>query len=699
MRKYLPFTIAKSFKNKYVVHSVADFETCLTESRDNVRVWAWGMFDYINGEYQEGTNINGFLDSILTDNKVYDIGFHNLKFDGNFIIPALFKKGFQYISNKQFMDKWQAGEIVSGYFTHNITSMGQWFSITIGKEKNANRSTPAFVQIWDTYKLFPKKLSEIGLQYNTNAQKIQENKEFYERIRPENHKLTEEESLYLKMDCAVLGEALYQQFERYGTIFKTQASKAFKFFKDSCTDQVGNNIYSRKYEYIQQWTVPRIEGLEDYEGKTVRLLPRNVRNKIDESGAKLIDNKEYYIPDFYTWMDIKRSYTGGIAYVNPLYQEQSIYQKITVIDVNSMYPYCLRTFPIPYGRFEKIEGKPDFNKSGVWIAGARVSFKLKKETNLPCIQIKEKYGRRWLRESTDYMKFGELDYMNEDVLFFTSVDYETFCENYDFTVHKWLYHYWFPNAGYKDGRTFIDRFYAEKQRADNLMNKIKKAKPETYKTDPEYLQAQLDRTESKIAMNSAYGKHGTKYFLYSKDSIYNGPDEPVKFVPETELQREPDKEPSHYYCPYAAFVTAYARRMLVQTWNAFEGRAVYCDTDSIHFIGTPEDIPESVNVDREDSGALGLWAVENTFVKGRYIRAKSYIEVKEDGIAVITCAGATPEIKSIMDWDNFRVGFNAWNVAESRKLDIKDHSKLTPKQYPDGVNLEIVNFEIKAQKY
>lgn len=699
MRKYLPFTIAKSFKNKYVNHCVADFETCLTESRDNVRVWAWGMFDFMTGEYADGTNINSFLDRILNDNQVYDIGFHNLKFDGTFIIPALFKRGFTYLSNNEFMDKWQNGGDMTGLFTHNITAMGQWFSITIAKSKQANKSTPAFVQIWDTYKLFPKKLSEIGLQYNTATQKIQEDKEFYERIRPENHVLTAEESAYLKADCLVLGQALYKQFERYGTIYRTQASKAFHFFKECCTDEAGNVNYKRKYEGVQQWTVPDIPGLEDYKGATVRFLPRDVRKKIDKSGAKLVDAYEYYIPDFYTWQDIKRAYTGGIAYVNPRYVEQSIEGKITVIDVNSMYPYCLRTFPIPFGRFEKIEGGPDFDKGGCWIAGARVSFKLKKESNLPCIQIKEKYGRQWLRESTDYMKYGEEDKYNEDVIWFTSVDYETFKENYNFTVHKWIYHYYFPNVANKDGKQFIDKFYAEKQKADNIMNRIKKAKPDTYKDDPEFLQASLDRQESKVAMNSAYGKHGTKYFLYSKDSVFAGDNEPVKYVPETSLQREPDKEPSHYYCPYAAFVTAYARRMLVTTWNAFEGRAVYCDTDSIHFIGTEVEIPKTVPVDRKKTGGLGLWKVEDEFVKGRYLRAKSYIEVTAEGKTNITCAGATPEIKALMNWDTFRVGFNAWEVARSLGLDIKDHSKLTPKQYPDGVNLEIVNFEIKPQKY
>ena len=695
-RKYLPFTIAKSFNFSYVNHMVADFETCyVDESKSNVKVWAWGLLDYLSGEYQDATTINTFLDRILTDKAVYDIGFHNLKFDGSFIIPQLFKRGYKYIPNNEFMDRWQAGKDVTGLFTHNITCMGQWFSITIAKDKKATVSTPAFVHIWDTFKLFPKKLAEIAIQYNTGTQKIQEDRAFYEAIRPDGHKLTGREREYLKADCQVIGTALRQQLAKYDTIYRTQASKAFTFFKECCTDEAGNGNYKKKYEGMQQWTVPTIPGLEDFAGATVRYLPRAARDKIDKAGVKLIDNYEYYIPDYYTWADIKRAYTGGIAYVNPRYAELSVNEPVTVLDVNSMYPYCLRTFPIPFGRFTKVEGAPDFKKEGAWIAGARVSFKLKKDTNLPCIQIKEKYGRKWLSESTDYMKYGEVDKYNEDVIWFTNVDYELYKENYEFTVHKWYYHYYYPNWANKDGKTFIDKYYAEKQKADNIMSRIKKAKPDTYKEDPEYIKAALDRQEAKIAMNSAYGKHGTKYFLYSKDSVYNGPDEPVEYVPETKLQRDPVKEPSHYYCPYAAFVTAYARRMLVTAWNAFKGKALYCDTDSLHFIGTPEDIPASVNVDVNGTGGLGLWKVENTFAKARYIRAKTYIEVKADGEAVITCAGATPEIKKLMNWDTFRVGFNAWDIAKQQGLDYRDHSKLTPKQYPDGVALEYVNFEIK----
>lgn len=699
-RKYLPHTIAKNFNKNYVIHAVADFETCYTsELKENVKVWAWGYLDYLDGEYMEGTDINSFLNRILFDKNVYDIGFHNLKFDGSFIIPALFKRGYTYMSNREFTDKWRDGEDLSKVFTHNITTAGQWFSITIVKERKVNKSTPSFVYLWDTLKLFPEKLSELAIQYNTRNKKIQEDRDFYEAIREDGHKLTERESAYLKADCEVLAQALRIQLEKFDTIFRTRASKAFTFFKQCCTDEAGNNNYKQKYEGIKQWRVPDVNGLEDYKNAVVRYLPREVVQRVREAGKRLVEDFEYYIPDYFTWSDFKKAYTGGISYVNPEYVETSVYKPITVIDVNSMYPYCLRNFPIPFGRIKKVDGPPDLKSGKPWIASARVSFKLKNKHNLPCIQIKSKYGRAWLRESTDYQKYGEEDKYNEDVIYFTSVDYETFLMNYDFTVHNWYFHYEFSGSSNIDGKKFIDKYYAQKSKADNVMVKIKNTDP-NFETNPEYIKAKLDRTEAKVIMNSAYGKHGTKYFLYAKDSVYNGPDSPVEYVPETKLSRDPHVEPSHFYCPYAAFVTAYARRMLVSTWNKFEGRALYCDTDSIHFLGTKEDIPESLkdSIDYEETGKLGLWKVENEFTKGRYIRSKCYVEVDKKDVPHFTCAGATSDVKKIMTWDNFRVGFDAWKIAGEMGLDYRNHSKLVPVQYPDGVALEYTNFSITPLK-
>lgn len=703
MRKYLPFTIANKMKLSYVEHCTADFETCYTDdTHTDVKVWAWGLGNILSGDYIEGTILDSFMGHLLADNKVYDIGFHNLKFDGTFIIPYLYKNGYTYVNNTIFMEKWSNGDDMSKLFTHNITAMGQWFSVTIVKDnKYASKNVPAFIHLWDTLKLFPQTLEQVGEQYCTNYHKEKVDGDFYTRIRPDGHKLTAEESKYLKHDVMTLAEALKIQIDKYGKLFRTTASKAFNFFKEACITEVGrSNTYEMNYVGLKQHIVPKINGLEEWEGKWFMYVPLSVKVAIKNARIKMEEELEYYIPNFETWYNIKQSYRGGISYVNPLYAELDINKTITVLDENSMYPHKMATKKVPFGRMFLERGKPDESKYVCWIACARVSFKVKEPYNLPCIQMKEKYGRQWLTESTDYMEAGYASKWNDDIIWFTSVDYELYQENYDFKVHEWIEYYGFKKWGFDDGKRFVDRFYNEKQKADQIKTSLEKQhSKEELENMQEYRVACLDRQEAKVIMNSAYGKHGTKYVLLSKSSEYIDEENPVEYKAEThDFNKEPD-DPSHYYCPYAAFITAYARADLVRMWNSFKGKAVYADTDSVHFIGTMEDIDPSVKdkIDWNKTGALGLWKHEGTFIKGRYIRAKTYIEVKENGTPVVTCAGATPQIKKLMDWDTFRVGFDAWKIAEERGLNKYDYSKLKPKQYPSGVALEEQNFAIKVK--
>lgn len=701
-RKYLPFTIAKNMKFDYVKHCTADFETSFTDdTKTDVHVWAWGLSDIMEYSFEHGNNIETFLDRVLKDTNCYDLAFHNLKFDGNFLLPALYKLGYTYQSSNSFMEDWKAGKDLSKVFTHNITAQGQWFSITIIKDTKATPTTPAFVHIWDTLKLFPQTLKEVGQQYCKTYKKIEEPSEFYTKIRPVGHNPSNEELLYLRNDCLTLAEALRKQFEMYGTIYRTRASKAFEFFKQCCTSEDGEtNLYQSHYEGLQQFIIPRVEGLEDWEGGYYRFAPKEVREKLKKKKVKLEKAFEYYIPNYKTWEDFKSAYRGGISFVEFKYQEKDIVGNITVLDVNSMYPYCLRNFPIPFGRFFKRKGKPIDNEYTTWIACARVSFKVKNEWNLPCIQIKHKYGREWLRESTDYKEYGEMDYYNEDVIWFTKVDYETYLDNYDFKVHEWLTWYEFKQTGNSDGKNFIDKYYADKQLAEVKRNE--RAKELNFDkgllaSDEDYLRACMERQEAKVIMNSAYGKHGTKYVLLSKTSEWLGEGIPIKFEGQKQdFNKEPD-DPSHYYIPYACFVTAYARRMLVTAWNSFKGKCVYCDTDSLHYVGTPDDIPPELAeyVDWLKTGELGLWKEEGQFIAGRYLRSKTYIEIDKNDKPHITCAGATKEVKELMNWDTFKVGFNAWSICEEKGLDKDYHCKLKPKQYPSGVSLEPQNFEIR----
>lgn len=695
--KHTPFTLINKYNVKHVKHFTGDFETCKTEDLKDVRVWAWGLADIFSDQFEYGNSIDSFLEKILSDSYIYDIGIHNLKFDGEYILPALFKLGYQYVNDKTFIDMWLKGQDISKVFTHNITVMGQWFNIIIGKPKKATGKVQSFVYIWDTYKLFPITLKEIGQQYCIKHKKIDEDSSFYRRLRPVGHVLSDEEILYLQEDCLTLSEALRAQYELYKKIYRTRASKAFSFFKECCTTDDGKaNLYSMKYEGQKNLKMPRIKGLEKYEGTHFRDLPTDAKKTVKNMNIKLSSHIDNYIKDFHTWDDLKGSLKGGISYVNPEYKEKNVEGNITVLDVSSMYPAKIYNCKMPFGKFTYNKGKPEEIKNTTWIACARVSFKLKQPYNLPCIQIKEKYGREWLAESTDYRTKGRIDRYNEDLVTFTEVDYETFKENYDFVVHEWIYHYRFNLVSNADGQRFIAKYYKQKQDAERRMYKIElKYKDSGYLTDEDYIKAVLERQEAKDIMNSAYGKMATKFVLLSKNSEHTS--EGVKFVSETfDFNKDPE-DPSDYYIPYACFVTAYARQELVRAWATFKGRAIYCDTDSIHALGTPSELPSELvpYVDFDKTGELGLWKIEGVYTKARYIRSKAYIKVDKEGVEHIICAGAPSNVKEIMNWDNFRTGFDAWKVCEEKNLDIERYSKLVPKRYPSGVDLVPTNFTIK----
>ena len=84
----------------------ADFETTVLE--DDCRVWAWAMCDIANPDlYEVGNSRDDFWNYCkLNDLVLY---FHNLKFDGAFLISDLFRKGYRHVENKKDAEDKTAG--------------------------------------------------------------------------------------------------------------------------------------------------------------------------------------------------------------------------------------------------------------------------------------------------------------------------------------------------------------------------------------------------------------------------------------------------------------------------------------------------------------------------------------------------------------------------------------------------------------
>ena len=76
----------------------ADFET--TTNENDCRVWATGICDIDTNEFYYGNNIEFFFNFAKTHSGA-TFYFHNLKFDGEFIIYYLFKNNFKHVSDSK----------------------------------------------------------------------------------------------------------------------------------------------------------------------------------------------------------------------------------------------------------------------------------------------------------------------------------------------------------------------------------------------------------------------------------------------------------------------------------------------------------------------------------------------------------------------------------------------------------------------
>lgn len=190
---------------------VADFET--TTDPDDCRVWASCVVDIDSLETLFiGNSIDSFFDWLKDKNTV--CYFHNLKFDGEFIISYLLAHGYKQNESKK--DK--------TFFTL-ISDMGQWYSITVIFEKK--NKTYKKVVFYDSLKKLPFKVATISKAFDLEDQKLEID---YNTYREPGHILTPEEEAYIINDCRIVAGALKIQLSQ-GLTKMTTASDAMNGYK------------------------------------------------------------------------------------------------------------------------------------------------------------------------------------------------------------------------------------------------------------------------------------------------------------------------------------------------------------------------------------------------------------------------------------------------------------------------------------
>lgn len=294
----------------------ADFET--TTNPDNCHVWAWGVSPIEYDRFQYGSDIESFISFMEAHIGTYY--FHNLKFDGTFIVDYLLRNNYRWTNEKRML-------------THNFTTLiadtGMWYSIRIQFENGC-------VEIRDSLKILPMKIEEMPKAFGFDIQKLEID---YKEERNEEHILTEKEIAYLQNDVLILAHALKFMYDNGQKKLTTGANGLYDYKQRITTKQF-------KYWFPKLDPDTYADVKKSYKGGFTYLNPKYRNAQIGEGSV----------------FDVNSMYPWAMKYCplphgKPLYFEGEYRQSL----LYDLYIQCLTCeFTLKPGRVPSIQIKNNF---------------------------------------------------------------------------------------------------------------------------------------------------------------------------------------------------------------------------------------------------------------------------------------------------------------------------------------------------
>lgn len=188
----------------------ADFET--TTQENDCRVWAYGLCEIGNPDnFICGNSIEEFM-ALCGNLNGYTLYFHNLKFDGEFILNWLFRNDFKWVDDKRKLEDYS--------FSTLISDSGLFYCMNISFRKSK-------IKILDSLKVLPFSVEKIAKDFNLPIHKLELD---YNEIREIGHKLTEKEISYLRNDVEIMARAMKIMLD-LGQVKMTTGSNALAEYK------------------------------------------------------------------------------------------------------------------------------------------------------------------------------------------------------------------------------------------------------------------------------------------------------------------------------------------------------------------------------------------------------------------------------------------------------------------------------------
>lgn len=273
----------------------ADFET--TTDPLDCRVWVWGLCEIGNTEnFLHGKTIDSLMEYCDTyDN--HTLYFHNLRFDGTFLMVWLFEHGFSHVTDRR--------ELTDKTFTTLISDKGQFYTMTIVFSKKGKKTKK--VTIFDSLKILPFSVKDIAKGFNLPIKKGEID---YNKPRPIGYDADPEELDYLKGDVSIMAMSLQTLFAQKLTQM-TQGSNALHDYKNTVTvsnferwfpvplyDADVRQSYKGGFTYLD----PRYTNKDIGEGIVLdvnSLYPSVMRNRLLPYGDGIFFTGEYTPDTFY----------------------------------------------------------------------------------------------------------------------------------------------------------------------------------------------------------------------------------------------------------------------------------------------------------------------------------------------------------------------------------------------------------------
>ena len=294
----------------------------------------------------------------------------------------------------------------------------------------------------------------------------------YRMQRHRDYIATEEEIAYIRNDTEIIARVL-QELYAEGMVYMTASSDSFNAYKKVIDEEIYNYLF------------PEVD----------------------------IDTDDY----------IRKSYNGGVCFVNPEYKEKDLHG-VKCYDVNSMYPSIMVNELLPYGKPIRQPGKYEYDPN----------YPLAVEHVFVCFDLKENYFPSIMKKG--FRVFTKNEYIeNTDgvmlEMWLTSVDMELLFRHYNVRAIEYVDYIKFK-ASTELFKRYIYPLYEIKCNSSGAVKQL-----------------------AKLKLNSLYGKFATNPHRNTIEP-YIDEDNVINF---RVIDDYIDKT---IYTAISTFVTAYARRKL-----------------------------------------------------------------------------------------------------------------------------------------